>query len=55
VVDYRKKGGALWIVGEKADIEEIVKEAVKKFNISGMYGRGKAIKCRNGWWTKTKK
>jgi hypothetical protein len=55
VVDQRKKGGALWIVGEKSELEKVVSEAVGRFNISGMYTSGKATKYRQGWCTKTKK
>jgi DNA helicase IV len=55
VIDHRSKGGALWVVGEKDEIEKIVNEAVGRFNISGMYTRGKATKYRQGWCTKTKK
>jgi hypothetical protein len=55
VIDHRSKGGALWIVGEKSELEKVISEAVDKFNISGMYTCGKATKYRQAWCTKTKK
>lgn len=55
VIDQRAKKGALWIVGEKEQLQSIVDEAVEKWGISGVFSAGKATKFRNGWYTKTKK
>ncbi len=55
VVDMRKKGGALWVVGEREEIEPVIEKAVEKFGISGGFSSGKATGFRPGWYTKTKK
>ena len=57
VVDNRDKGGPLWVIGDKEEIEDIIDEAVEKFSISGKYsfGAAKAINFKNGWYVKTDK
>ena len=55
VKDLRKDNGYLWVIGEKADIEPIVQEAIDKYSISGEYGCGKTTGYKNGWYTKSKK
>ena len=55
VVDMRDKGGVLWVVGSKDKVGAVINEAVKAFSISGHYSSGKAIKNREGWFTKTDK
>ena len=55
VMDNRSKGGRLWIIGEKADIREIINTAIAKFGISGKYASSKEINFKNGWYTKTNK
>ena len=57
VVDNRDKGGPLWVIGNKEDIEDIIDEAVEKFSVSGKYSFGvaKAINFKNGWYVKTDK
>lgn len=54
-VDNRKENGRLWVVGEKADIRDIINEAISKFKIFGKYASSKEIKDKNGWYTKTQK
>ena len=56
VVDMRIKKGCLWVVGEKEEIDDIVKKAVKKFGINGAYSSSsKALGYRPGWYTKSGK
>ena len=55
VVDNRDEGGRLWVIGEKANIRDIVNIAILKFHISGKYAKGKEIRNRSGWYTKTEK
>lgn len=55
VIDNRKDGGKLWIIGEKKDIRDTVNSAIAKFGISGKYASSKETKFRNGWYTKTNK
>ncbi len=55
MIDNRKEGGRLWIVGEKADIRSIVNSAITKFGISGKYTFAKESKFMKGWCTKTHK
>lgn len=53
VVDLRKNGGCLWVIGDKKDLEPYVKKAIRIFKVSGNYGSGKATKHKSGWWTKS--
>jgi superfamily I DNA/RNA helicase len=56
VVDKRKQGGCLWVVGAETEIEAIINEAKKAFSISGKYSAGgNATKKRPGWFTKDNK
>ena len=56
VVDMRSKKGCLWVVGEKEEIDDIVKKAVKNFGINGAYSSSsKALGYRPGWYTKSGK
>ena len=55
VVDNREGTGYLWVVGERAEIRNIVDEAVELFKISGLYATSKEIKNKRGWCTKSKK
>ena len=56
VVDMRSKKGCLWVVGEKEEIDDIVKKAVKYFGINGAYSSSsKALGYRPGWYTKSGK
>lgn len=55
VNDMRANGGYMWVLGDKSQIDNIVKQACSKFNISGIYSAGKATKYKPGWYTKTKK
>jgi len=57
VVDKRPMGGALWVVGEKDDIKQYVKEAYTIFGAWGNYSPkgGKATKHKPGWFTNCKK
>lgn len=56
VIDKREAGGALWIVGDKAELTPVVKEIG---NLYGAYGNfsagGRATKHRPGWFTQCKK
>lgn len=54
-VDMRPKGGAFWVIGERAEIKDIVEEASKLYHLTGGYSNGgKATRYRNGWFTKSK-
>ena len=57
IIDDRKKSGFLWVIGSKADINEVIQEAIELFDITGGYGSGKTSKfqVQEGWFTKTKK
>ena len=56
VVDMRSKKGCLWVAGEKEEIDDIIKKAVKKFGINGAYSlSSKALGYRPGWYTKSGK
>ena len=55
VVDLRKSGGCLWVVGDAKSIGSYVKEAGKLFGAFGSYAKGSKIGGRVGWWTKCKK
>ena len=56
VVDMRIKKGCLWVVGDKEEIDDIVKKAVKQFGITGAYSSSsKALGYKPGWYTKSAK
>jgi len=55
IIDKRSKGGALWVVGNQAEIGNIIDKAVEKYGISGAYGSGKATNYKPGWYTKANK
>ena len=54
VVDLRKSGGCLWVVGDAKSIGKYVKEAGKLYGAFGSYAKGSKIGKRVGWWTKCK-
>ena len=41
VIDNRRDGGRLWIIGEKTDIRDTVNSAITQFGISGKYASSK--------------
>lgn len=55
VIDNRRNGGRLWIIGEKKDIRDTVNSAITQFGISGKYASSKETNFKNGWYTKTDK
>lgn len=55
VIDNRRDGGRLWIIGEKTDIRDTVNSAINQFGISGKYASSKETNFKNGWYTKTDK
>lgn len=55
VVDKRSFNGALWVTGEEDLLREIVKEAKRKYAITGAFASGRAIGNRYGWYTKSDK
>lgn len=55
VIDNRRDGGRLWIIGEKTDIRDTVNSAITQFGISGKYASSKETNFKNGWYTKTDK
>lgn len=55
VIDNRRNGGRLWIIGEKKDIRDTVNLAITQFGISGKYASSKETNFKNGWYTKTDK
>ena len=56
VIDKRKVGGCLWVVGEKTKLTPYVDKAKDLFSITdGGYAKGRATGGRNGWYTSSKK
>ena len=56
IVDKRKAGGCLWIIGEKEHLRPYVEKAKELFSITdGGYAKGRAIGGRCGWYTSSKK
>ena len=55
VVDKREKGGCLWVIGNKDEIDQYIREACNKFHIGGTYGSGRATGYKPGWFTKSQK
>ena len=55
MIDNRRNGGRLWIIGEKKDIRDTVNLAITQFGISGKYASSKETNFKNGWYTKTNK
>lgn len=52
VVDKRKAGGCLWVVGEKTELDPCVEKAKELFSITdGGYAKGRATGGRHGWYT----
>ena len=56
VIDKRKNGGALWVIGDKS-IDPILKGSRKEFGALWTFSTngGYATKHRSGWFTKSKK
>ena len=54
VVDNRSTGGALWVVGSRAQIGSIVSAACNMYHAGGRYMEqgGKAVHRRPAWFTK---
>lgn len=56
VVDKRKSGGALWIIGEKGVLGPVVKEIGLVYGAYGNFSAGgRATRQRPGWFTQCKK
>ncbi len=56
VIDKRKVGGCLWVVGEKTKLNPFVERAKELFSITdGGYAKGRATGGRHGWYTTSKK
>ena len=56
VIDKRDRGGALWVVGTRKQIEDTVNEAESIFNVEGTYcDGGRAVGYRKSWFTRSKK
>lgn len=56
VIDKRKAGGCLWVVGEKSKLAPYVNKAKELFAITdGGYAKGRATGGRHGWYTSSKK
>lgn len=56
VIDKRKAGGCLWVVGEKTKLAPCVEQAKELFSIiDGGYAKGRATGGRHGWFTSSKK
>ena len=51
VMDKRHKGGCLWVVGSKQELEKYVDLLRNNYGIEGTFGSGKATKHRLGWYT----
>ncbi len=50
-VDMRKKGGALWIIGGRDELAQLVQECSEiGCNFTFKKGGGRATKHRDGWW-----
>ena len=57
VIDKRDKGGCLWVVGSKNEIDGIVRQACKMFYAGGNYAPngGRATGHRTAWFTQCKR
>ena len=56
VVDKRKSGGCLWVIGEKSQLDPFIEKAKELFSITdGGYAKGRATGGRYGWYTSSKK
>lgn len=52
-IDKRSKGGALWIIGNRDELADLVKKCYKiGVCFTFKAGGGKATKNRDGWWAK---
>ena len=55
VIDKRKAGGCLWVVGEKTKLGPYVDKAKELFAITdGGYAKGRSTGGRHGWYTSSK-
>lgn len=52
-IDKRTLGGALWVLGSKEELKNVVLEAEKIFKVYGYYGSGRATSYKQAWWTKS--
>lgn len=52
VVDLRKKKGLFWIIGERGELEEFIKQVSDRYGVSGKYMKDKATGFRMGWCVK---
>ncbi len=56
VIDKRDRGGALWVVGTRKQLEDTVNEAESIFSVEGTYcDGGRAVGYRKSWFTRSKK
>lgn len=55
VIDKRKDGGRLWVIGNKENICGFVNEAIQTFGINGKYASSNESFNKPGWCTKTNK
>ena len=54
VIDRRQSSGLLWIIGSREQLMPIIREASRKFRISGQFGKDRDTGGRQGWYTKSK-
>ena len=55
IIDKRDSGGYLWVIGDRSQIGDIVKEAGRLYSVSGGYASGMITKNRKAWYTRAKK
>lgn len=56
VIDKRASGGALWVVGDKAALQPIIKEIASVYGAYGNFSAGgRATRQRPGWFTQCQK
>ena len=54
-MDYRGWNGCLQVLGDQKKLEPYVKEAMKIYGTTGVYGSGKQSNYKPAWWTKSNK
>ena len=52
--EVRSRGGCLWVIGEREDLESYVETVRKVLGVTGGYSCGKATGWKPGWWTKSR-
>ena len=53
VIDRRSKTGLLWVIGSREELRDTIREASRKFRITGQFGKDADTNGRQGWYTKS--